>query len=279
MRPYDASRFEARLDSCVRRLQQLLEHERVGQLAPLHETRHTWDDKYLQANYLGSVALSALINALELLGVQPTTMRQMLDWSAARRAVTLRFQATENCDFEREHKYDVERVDSVVETSSGLFGASSTATAKTSTTVTEHHFRFHGRWRLLVFAGTDDTDAIVLQERSFEYRLVSSSSTPPKPATRIELNKDASLNFLLQHVRAPTLAVSFEINRSTSHCRTPRRNLEVDSMLSFLRQLTLFVGRVQVYLTEKLLPEERHSYDLSVVNDRGEESERGQYKN
>jgi hypothetical protein len=110
------------------------------------------------AESLGNVSLAALFNALEVLGVNVKTLKQIKDW-AQDRSVTLRLKAEEHCDFNRETKREVESSAYVRDYGVGKI------TDKVVTTITEWFWDFSLEYSLSVFCGNDPEDKIVLQSR------------------------------------------------------------------------------------------------------------------
>ena len=49
----------------------------------------------------------------------------------------------------------------------------------------------------------------------------------PHPESNIPIRKDVNMTYLLQHL-AEDMTPVFQIDRSSKHCKTPRRNKEVE---------------------------------------------------
>jgi hypothetical protein len=75
-----------------------------------------------------------VLHALQMLGLTPLALAQLVGWAAAGEAVTLRFAAEMRCDFAREEKREVEQPNKVTTESTSAMG--SLLGAKTTKVVT-----------------------------------------------------------------------------------------------------------------------------------------------
>ncbi len=84
-----------------------------------------------------------MLHALQMLGLTPLALAQLVGWAAAGEAVTLRFAAETRCEFAREEKREVEQPNKVTTESTSAMG--SLLGAKTTKVVTTASARPPGR--------------------------------------------------------------------------------------------------------------------------------------
>lgn len=83
---------------------------------------------------------------------------------------------------------------------------------------------------------------------------------------------DLNLSWCLRQIDATSNAFSFSIDRASKRCRTPRRNDDVESALSFFREVAQWCTSVRAYFFYDLFQAQTNVLDtsqtgaLSVVN-------------
>jgi hypothetical protein len=189
---------------------------------------HAYGNKYELAEALGSLSLAALVNVLEVLGLNGKTLRVLREW-ADERAVTLRLKAEERCKFDRETKREQESDTKYVRKYSGVFGGGggSKTTDKVVTTITEWFWRFEVEYKVYAFAGASEQEGkvVVLQGRRGKYEIMTTSKDAPRPKVTIKDAVDVNISPLLRQLDAKGTQVRFGINREAKE-RAVDRKLE-----------------------------------------------------
>ena len=99
---YDAARFEASVARALTVPARGLGTARAPVLAA--DAPHVYDDKYALAEAQLSAAAACVLAALQTAGLSAEALRTLAGWAREGSAVTLRFQHTVACAFEREAK-------------------------------------------------------------------------------------------------------------------------------------------------------------------------------
>ena len=260
---FTTSRFQSKVDAALSRIRTVLDNTRNPNVSS--EVPHSYNDKYLLAEFLANSSLAAQVNILEVLGVTSENFRKLKEW-AQTRSVSVRFTASETCDFiktvERKVESDTEYVTEV----KGVFGTHK-RTDKTVTTVTEHFWDFKMEYSLIAFQGNNPKDCITIRSRKGQFEIKTSSKSTPKPKVSVVDGIDINITWLLQNINS-NLQLCFEIDRKSSTCNTPRRNSEVGSALRYFSDIYDWCNRVNDYFLNRLFPTQtNHGLDLSVIND------------
>eukprot|EP00667_Euglena_gracilis_P011815 EG_transcript_12089 len=252
-------------------LRTVLEKAKNPQL--LHDVPHQYEDKFATAEFLTNTALAAVCNALAPVGLGLEALHRLRGWSKGR-TVTLRFTSHETCVYVGEQTREEEHESSVVTektTNSNLFGRPSTSakkeTTKLITKVTEHVWRFEAQWQLVAFPGNAPEEAVVLAVRSGRAELITATKdSSPKPAARSVPPIDFQFTPLLDRLNEalqPTLA----IDRTHCDCHTPRRNSQVEDMVTFCTGLWEWAEQALGYLRGQLFPTQPHCrVDLNALD-------------
>jgi hypothetical protein len=167
---FDESKFRANIARAQQVVLRVLENEK-SQATLLQDSPHNYGLKFLVCAELTKRVSFALSNVCGRLGLTGSVMQQALEW-ATERAVTLRFNASEQCVFLRKEKREVTH-DTATTSTKGVFKV----TDKVVTTIKDYYYRFTWKWSLLIVDGADEEE-IVLQTRT--------SSTELKVGTCIE---------------------------------------------------------------------------------------------
>ena len=91
---FNAGEFQARMRKALESVATILDVTRSPK--QLSDLSHTYDDKYLMAEFVTNTAIAAFFNVLEAIGVNADALCKMWDWSGSR-SVTLRFSCSEQC--------------------------------------------------------------------------------------------------------------------------------------------------------------------------------------
>jgi hypothetical protein len=243
--------FRQQVDKGLSAVKKILDTTRNPRL-PDDDQEHQYDDKFALAALLTNTALAAYMNVFELMGVTADHLETMAKWvHEDKKTVTMRFQATQSCNFLHEKEVKVVthegEVTQVKEESGRLFGISSKTTSvksKISTKVREYHWSIGLSYKLVIFCGVspDDESTIALQSRESSTTLII-KGTEKAPFQKVTNHPsvDLGLTWFMENV-APTKQIcKFIIDRSDPQkCKTPRRNEQVDQAIQFAWDITEF---------------------------------------
>jgi hypothetical protein len=259
MRSFDEGLFRSRVNTALERVRTILDNTRTPQYAA--DVSHEYSDKFLLAEYLANSAISGHLNCLHAIGVNEKLLAEMKIW-AKTRSVTLRLKVEETCKFLRKTVREVESETKHVTTTT-LFGTKKDFTV---TKITEWFWQFDSKWELVAFTGTDTEHPLVLQARAATLELKTTVESTPKSASVVRPSIDVNITWLLQHLEAEGNKPTFSINRKTKKCRTPRRNLEIEDALNFMRNFYNWATQVHSFFSNTLFPVQvDHGLDLSSV--------------
>lgn len=240
--------FEAKLKKAIQEVKLLLEAQKTAPLPSAHH--HCYEDKYHLVERVTLVTLASQLNCLSTLGLGRDVLAQARQWAQSSQ-VSFRFRSQEKCTFLREETRRVEDPTKVVnEVSVG--GLSMGLTSKTVTKVTEFIWKFEVSYELELIrgVGADASEKRLLQRRNSSEEITTGSKVLPHPESNIAIRKEANITYLLQHLAEDLATPVFQIDRSSKHCKTPRRNAEVEELLSYLQTLAPWVSKVTQYLAE-----------------------------
>lgn len=260
------TRFRQKLDGAMTKVRQILEINRSPVLAD--EVQHEYGDKFGLAEFLTKAAIASHMIALQGLSITDASIDKMLEWAHSR-AVTLRFNSTETCVYDREVTRTEKSPAHVVEKSVG--GAIVSAVKHfIETKIIEHVWKFEVQWELVAYKGNDPTDRIVLQQRKGTCELITSSKdNSPRSKVNVLPPIEADLSWLLRRIRQAR-AISFTIDRNAKTCHTPRRNADVEAALDYFASFGKFAKGVETYLQRGLFPVQpshvSQGLDLSAIN-------------
>jgi len=224
--------FRSDVKKALKSVEKILEADRRPLLA--EDVHHQYENKYELANHMTNLAIVAQMNALERLGLSPEIIREL----EANKTTTLRFEASESCEFLNEQTVDVPApysTETVRESSTSIgssrISSSSSTIHKVIKKVKEYHWTVKTHWEISIFSGTAVEKKIVLQSRDSSTVVITQSANAPMEKVGNHPPLDLNLTWILQQVNIETKTTSFAID--SSKARTPRRNEEVDAALQF----------------------------------------------
>lgn len=167
-----------KIQNAMARVRQIISTEKNPQLAS--SVDHTYEDKYLLAEFLVNMTLASEITSLCSLGLAGAQLDTLKAWQAEGRTVTLRFHADEACTFLRSETRREDSGEARV-TEGSLFG---TITSKVVTTVKEYFWKFEASWEVLVFRGTGESpdDLLRIAGRKGDFTMKTTTEMPPRSA-------------------------------------------------------------------------------------------------
>lgn len=255
---YDEHQFRDKVDTALQSVRRILDSTKNPQLAAA-EIAHSYDDKFTLAEFVCNVGLAAQLNCLEKIGVDAAELRTITRW-AAQRSVTLRFSGHEECRFNRTESREVTPQHRVVETVSSGPVTVHQREVTVCSAVNEHFWSCTSTWELTVFVGSGNalsSESISLWCRvgRCEIKTTGDHQHTPRPEKLSPPALDIDLTWLLQQL-SQEHECQFKINRASASCRTPRRNDEVDTALTFFHHLSVWAANVHSYLSKNIMPAE-----------------------
>ena len=265
---FDDSVFRARVNSCLEHTRKVL--HATKQLTTPAEVAHKYSYKYLIADYLGHSAIICYVNSLMKMGLSPADLSFLVSYSK-NADISLRMEVNKTCNFLKEVKRDVVQATKHSIEVSGVGVISS----ELITTVTDHVYHFKTSYELVAYRGVGDKidDRIILQSRSSQQSVVTTSKTNPYPESS-KNQIDVNISWLLRCIVEETSKVSFSIDRELADCHTPARNRQVSSALDFFRRFRMWSSSVYRYFmndlfqVQKIFGANTFLLDLTVINSR-----------
>lgn len=262
MQAFDEERFRSSVDCALKQISNVLETTRKPLLAEC--VPHNYQDKYTLAEFIVNSMLQAQFECLKLIGIDSTALNKLKSWSK-NFAVTILFSSEHECTFVREETRKEEsntHLEQQIETSKGT----STATFKVITKKTDYFWKFNVHYEFRAFQGNNTDDHIILQSKSSEYEIKTSTDTRPKPRNSL-FEKKVDFSWFLQNL-SDDLIPNFKIDRSSKYCFTPRRNDEITFSKHFCEGFYEWSTNIINYFRNELFSIQKdHGLDLSVIND------------
>ena len=261
---HDGAQFEAHIDAALKRVRRVLDNTRNPQYPA--KVPHRYDDKYLLAEFVTRISAASILQCFEMVGMTAVERNQLRGW-AAKRSVTVRLAAREECRFLRETTRNVESGEVRVTETRGFLGGKASTTDRVVTKVTEYFWAFEVRYDIVAFPGTSTKNAITLRARSGSIELKTTQKTTPRPMTVVKPPIDVNLTWLFTHLDAEGRA-TFAIDRAADSCHTPRRNDEIEEALWACEEISTFCGAVASYFQDvHFSAQSEHGLDLSAIDD------------
>eukprot|EP01125_Pyxidicula_operculata_P017535 TRINITY_DN613_c0_g5_i1.p1 TRINITY_DN613_c0_g5~~TRINITY_DN613_c0_g5_i1.p1 ORF type:complete len:1046 (+),score=365.38 TRINITY_DN613_c0_g5_i1:48-3185(+) len=253
--------FSGRINAALEKVKTILDVNKTALIAA--DVPHSYDDKYLLAEYLTNSALAATLNTLEYMGLSEEALRELLKWTADESAVSIRFKTDETCTFIKTKDREVDSP-TVVSSVAVLGIKVAQSKEKTVTTYKDYYYKYTVSHEVLVYKGTDTKNTFKLCSDTVNCELVRTDTTnPPKPASTSN-SVDEKITFLLQNIDPQTLTFKFGIDRRSEKCRTPRRNPGILNALTFFNGIHGWADRIVKYFLVDVFPEQvNHGYDIS----------------
>jgi len=250
----------------------ILAGEREGILPS--DIQHEYKDKYTLAQLTVRTGILSQLKCFEDL-LKLKDDGKVREWINGKKAITLRFENTEKCEFAREVKRDVESERRVEKTTWGGLGSKKVETIKIINTVTDYFWKFDSNWTLYVYSGSDPKkDAVELMTRSYTREIKTKTKTSPKPKIMIQDPMEVNVTWIFQRYDVSQKAYVFNIDRSSDSCHTPRRNQDIEGAFDFFRVVSDWSRRIAEYFermrqffdeTKSTSPSKRHNTTFPIV--------------
>jgi hypothetical protein len=267
----DEALFHRKVNECLEQTRKILHHEKG--LTTLDKVAHKYVDKYRIADYMGMSAIACYLNCLSTLGLSSGDLLKLASWSQCL-DVTLCLKVQKECVFVKEATHEVESASRFQTETTGVVGFSLT-TSKVITTVTEYFYLFAARYELFAYRGVEDSpaDRIVLQSRSSEQEIVTTSETSPY-AGATENHFDLNISWLLRRIDLQISRANFSIDRNRNDCHTPTHNQDIAAALAFFTTCGEWCHNVMRAKDELLKVQQKFSQnhfkqDLTVIGSHG----------
>lgn len=266
MNRYEEHEFLGRMGAALTRVRAILDRTRDPR-SPA-DVPHSYDDKYVLAEFLGRASVASLMLALETLGLDEAGLATLRGW-AATRSVTLRLRAQEECSFVREVTRKVESAQEHVTEVRTFLGGKTTRTDKIVTTITEHIWRYDARHELIAFQGADPGEPVELSSRGGRVEIKSTTHQTPRPRSVVRPPIDLDLTWVLRQLDDDG-RVAFAVDRAHPDCHTPRRNRQVDEALQAFDAVQAWCAAVTSHFLSEVFPAQaEHGLDLAAIDAAG----------
>ena len=269
MQPFSSeSVFEAQVENALEQVKKILDVNRNPQLPT--EVGHQYQDKYLLAEFLTNTAINSYLVGLESLGLTNEQLATLIEWSKTQ-AVTIRFEGTENCTFNKKVKRKIESDTKHVREVSGFFGKIK-RTDKVYTKFTEYHWDYKLNYEIYFYAGNNKDNKLVLLKKERTFSIINKNNElPPKPKIAKIPEYQANVTWFFQQF-TDDQKLKFQINRKKKDCYTPTRNSDVSTALHFYSDFFQFSSNVSAFFRNSVFPiqlnaEGAEVLDLSILND------------
>ena len=109
--------FKDRVEAALKQIRLVLDNTKSPAIA--EKVDHSYVDKYLLAETVTRAAITSTVNSLNFLGVDHEKLQRMVEWGATR-AVSLKYECTTTCNFNREVQREEESPDKKVTSVMGV---------------------------------------------------------------------------------------------------------------------------------------------------------------
>mmetsp|Transcript_1429 Transcript_1429/g.3174 ORF Transcript_1429/g.3174 Transcript_1429/m.3174 type:complete len:1018 (-) Transcript_1429:117-3170(-) len=256
--------IEGQIARALERVRLVLDAQKDPQAAG--DVSHSYEDKYNLTECMINTALASQINCLSVLGLGSEQLKKLATWSDVS-AVSFRFVCNETVVYDREEKKEVESPTKSV-TEIGVGALRTSITSKVTTTVVEHFWKYSVTYELFAFRGIGETEAdripLVSRVANAELKTSSKNSTPCYVHSGA---CDVNITTLIKSLDPATLEPRVKIDRSSTKCKTPRRNPEVEEIMQYFRKIRDWMSTVVRHiLCVFSVPTRPDRVDLSTVD-------------
>ena len=272
---FHADQFHRDVEKAMHSVQQILETNRMPRLA--HEMDHTYDDKYALSEFMTNTAMSALMSALERMGLTKDALATLQQWvQVEKRTITLRMEFCDSCHFFKEQNVNVRDGERTIEvstqSSTGFFGVTKTKQEETKLSVTtavkEYHWKVGITYKVYIYAGNDpNSGTIELQSRSSSTIIITTGQKKaPFPESTIHTPIETSLTWIVQQISLDKKVCLFKIDRSNDKCKTPIQNKDTKSALHFFDSMSRWSNQCMQFFKSRIDSEIMGNQTQSAAN-------------
>lgn len=274
---HDDSVFTEKVKDAMKIVEIILDNTLNPSLASPNHV-HTYDDKFTLSEFTTNVALTALLNVLDKMGLggapttesSPETTREIVTQKLARlvqdekKSVTMRFIIKETCTFLKEEEIEKEDhsrfIGEKIETTTADHKEDVTKTTQFVSRVVRKVKQFHWKveidYSIYMYCG-DETDVNAVNSTSIITKkalcdVVTMTAKPPSSPTKVDIQPlDVGVSWLFQHVNKQSLQTDFKVNREKESCRTPRNNDDVREAWDFFSKIDEWFCHLGRYFIDK----------------------------
>lgn len=228
------------------------------------EVPHQYDNKYHLSEQICRTSLLSQINCLEFLNISKNEILK-LKKEAKDRSVSLRFKAEERCVFSRKEK-KVDEGPTVVTEKKGILGIQTTNKTKVVTKIKQYIWHFESTFEIFAYYGTDiEKKKVFYGPFTVDCEIITTTKESPKPPVNVFPSEDVCINWIIDNIDENCVP-TYNINRSKSSCRTPRRNEETDAALKSFFEFSEWSHKIISYFEHNLFSVPlNHGLDLSTL--------------
>ncbi|CAE7683490.1 TRPT1 [Symbiodinium sp. CCMP2592] len=215
------------------------------------DVHHQYEDKYLLVEGVTNAAVASQLNCFGALGLTLQHVQKLQDWSKDK-VVSLQFRAEEACRYLREETREEEDPTRHVEEVSVRGALQAAFTSKVVTKITEYFWKFEVKYELVAIRGVGETadDRLCLMTRAGQAELITSTKQSPRPEVKKPAaNWQVNVNWLFRNLKSDKAVPNFTVDRLAKHCKTPRRNEDVQQAYSHCERVAVFAKQVSSYLS------------------------------
>jgi hypothetical protein len=238
--------FERAVDQALSEVKKILDNTKHPQIAS--KVPHSYDDKFMLAEFLTNSALSSQFTSLSQLGVTVDQLSQMVEF-AKTRALTLRFSSTTRCKFNRHSQREEDSKTKQVTEVTSTFGGGMFE-SKVVRTIDEYFWDYDMSIELVAFAGTGEAaeDRITISGRESHHEMMTTTDRAPSAEIVISPPIEVNITDLLSTISSGQCELSFKIDREHKDAHTPYRNPDIDKVLAQLAAIKDWSAEVQHFL-------------------------------
>lgn len=241
----------------------------------LPDADHVYEDKFLLAEFLVNNAFEAVVRTWHYLGIDENILRRLKAWSENSETVYVKFHSEERCTHNGFRVYEapsMTREEIKVKTS--LF-FETTASHTSYTTINESTWTHAFSYQIVAYSGSQQEDVVVLFANDVTRSVITTTANPPFPPVK-QRSQKVEISYLLQQLAwiGPALANSddptrryksaFAVNRTHSHCHTPRRNVDVEHALVIAGSVSNWADTVKCDLIAVTAATASHASDVTM---------------
>jgi len=240
--------FMRKLDSAMQRVAAILDSER--EFGHPGDVSHTYEDKYLLAEYLTKVLMHASKTVLEKIGLTSEKLADLRRRSlSGNSSVVVDLVQEDRFDFQRQQERELDAPTQVVE-KTGFLGKYREET-KVTQKVTEYVWKHETTYKLSAKLSREDSVIPLLTEKY----AVDDIRRKKVDLQALKVAKVGPLDitWLVRHLGEAEAEPEFAIDRSAADCATPRRNRNVEEALYHFDQIYQFNARALQLISRNLL--------------------------
>ena len=272
MEAFAEGRVEQRLQAALERVRVILDATKDPQAAG--DVHHQYEDKYLLVEGVTNAAVASQLNSFSALGLTMQHVQKLQEWSKDK-VVSFQFNAEEACSYLREETREEEDPTRHVEEVSVRGALQAAFTTKVVTKITQYFWKFEAKYELVAMRGVGETadDRLCLMTRTGQAELITSAKQSPrpevkKPAAKLQVN----VSWLFRNLKNDKAVPGFTVDRLAKHCKTPRRNGDVQEAYNHCERVAVFANQVSTYLSGLFQVQTAAKKSLDLAALRGDDS-------